>query len=111
MTFIWVLIPLAAIALAGFSEYLKFKKTTSEIGTSTRAMERELEAAREHVSALTRRVQNLEAIVTSEAWDALERGGAPVSRGPNLLDQTLNPGEEKDGSAARAAQMARRLRD
>lgn len=78
MGFIWVLIPLAGIALGGFTEWLKFKEKSAQLGDATNAlqdvfseMSSELDTLRETNDKLTRRVEILEAIVTDESYDEM----------------------------------------
>lgn len=114
MGFIWVLIPLAGIALAGFSEWLKFKRQTAAIGTTTSALEGVAESLRGDVEtllkeqrALNQRIQNLETIVTSEAWDTL-------GEDPQLAKAKTPPLQisefDDENDTEQTARMARRLR-
>ncbi len=114
MAFIWILITLAGIALLGFSEWLKFKRQTADIGVTTSELEGvlttlqdEVNSLREERRALNQRVQNLEAIVTSEAWDTL--GKDPELAQAKTLSLQLPEPEETD-DAEQIARMARRLR-
>ena len=109
-SWIWVLIPLAAILVGGFKEWLEFKQKQERLGVSTTEIEEELHALEEELhrrderqQALERRIQNLETIVTSETWDALVDGEAA----PPL---SLEPPEPEDNLAERTEQIARRLR-
>lgn len=111
-SWIWVLIPLAAILVGGFKEWLKFKEKQDKLGVSTTEIERELHALEEELrrrderqQALERRIQNLETIVTSETWDALVDGELDAA-----LPLSLEPPERDDDLAARTEQLARRLR-
>lgn len=74
------LIPILAILVGGLKEVLKFKAKQNEIGSSTHDLERQLDAFADRLEAveaerdaLKSRLQNLETIVTAEAWDALQR--------------------------------------
>ena len=115
MGFIWVLIPLAGIGLAAFSEWLKFKKQTAKIGNSTvelesavSSMTAEIEELREERQRLVQRVQNLETIVTSEAWETLghDRELAKAKAPPLKLPDMDDAPDEVD----QVAHMAKRLR-
>ena len=115
MGFLWILIPLAAIAAGAFSEWLKFKKQTSELGSSTAELEgqvtklkTELAEFAEERKALVGRIQNLEAIVTSEAWDTLGTDRQLAEAKAPLLEI---PESGHEVAAQRSAQMARRLRN
>jgi chromosome segregation ATPase len=113
MHWLWILIPLAGIALAGFAEWLKFKRSTTSIGESTielsasvEALKEEIEELRQERSRLVQRIQNLETIVTSETWEDL-------STDPQLARSKLPElpkSEDEDKVEDRAARLARRLR-
>lgn len=113
-------IPILGIALAGYKEWLKFKTKHRELGSSTREVEDRIDGLQDRLArleaerdALQERVQNLETIVTSEAWIA----DHDESGGPSSLDETdLAPLEPPHDEAplphdtARTAKLARRLR-
>lgn len=78
MAWIWVLIPLAGIALGGFTEWLKFKEKSSQLGDATLALQGvfdemsvEMDGLREKNANMTRRIEILEAIVTDDSFDDL----------------------------------------
>ena len=100
MDFVWVLIPLAAILVGALKEWLKFKEKQLQLGESTSELGStvsDLQAANEK---LTDRVRNLEAIVTSQSWDALPDVSAPLQ-----LDEPTELTDEE-----RAGILARRVR-
>jgi len=111
-------IPILGIALAGYKEWLKFKSKHQELGTSTREVEARIDALQDRLAdleeerdALRERVQNLETIVTSEAWIAEHDETA----GASALDEEapLELPETEDASqddADHTAELARRLR-
>ena len=113
MAFTWILIPLAYLAYMGFSEWLKFKKQTARIGDSTvelegavATLEAETEQLRDERRTLVRRIENLEAIVTSEAWDTLgtDRELAKAKAPLEL------PEPDAEADTEEVARMARRLK-
>lgn len=71
MVFVWVLIPLAAILVGAFSEWLKFREKQLQLGNSTSNLEDEFKNLSTENERLEERIRNLEAIVTSQSWDAL----------------------------------------
>ena len=106
---IWVLIPLAAILMGGFKEWLKFKAKQEKLGTSTHELEatverltEALEASEAEREAVERRLQNLETIVTSQAWDALAEDDGRLA----LPEQ---PPREEPSEAEKTEQLARRV--
>lgn len=124
----WVLIPLAAILIGGFMEYVKFKARQDKLGDSTKETEIRLtklnERLEEQNRALVRRIQNLEAIVTSQTWDDIHglpgRSGADHRSGsaaePQVsvqpaLDEALDADYDSQSDERRAEELARRLRD
>lgn len=111
MRLLWILIPLAVIALVGFAEWLKFKRHTTSIGESTlelsasiEALKQELEELREERLRLVRRIQNLETIVTSETWETI--GPDPELSKAKLPEIPLPDEDDEE----RAERIARRLR-
>lgn len=115
----WILIPIAAILVGAFTEWLKFKGKQQELGTSTHELEltvetqqKALAAAQETQDALVRRIQNLEAIVTSQVWDAVHDESLPTAEKQKALSAAriqLDPPPEPS-DADRVEQLARRLR-
>lgn len=109
---IWVLIPLAGILVGAFSEWLKFKEKQAKLGTSTNELERTVTAQQEALEAAHRRIQNLEAIVTSQVWDVMHEEALPPAERQRALERArlqLDPPEEPS-DADRVAQIAKRLR-
>ncbi len=112
MTWIWVLIPLAAIAVGAFQEWLKFQEKTARLGNSTRELGQTTTSLRESISsleserdALVRRVQNLEAIVTSQVWDDVHDRPAEGFLGSRL--EAESPPKQDDAEII--DRIARRL--
>jgi len=114
-------IPILGIVFAGYKEWLKFKARHRELGTSTREVEDRLRTLRERLDgleqerdALQDRVQNLETIVTSEAWIAAhdDSAGTPFLDAAEADELTLHLDRESssEGEAERTAEIARRLR-
>ena len=109
---VWVLIPIAGILLGAFSEWLKFKEKQAKLGTSTSALEQTVATQQQALEAAQRRIQNLEAIVTSQMWDAVHDETLPEAERQRALAQArldLDPPDEPS-AADRVAQIARRLR-
>ncbi len=111
LSFAFFLIPLAGIGLAAFSQWLKFKEKQAKLGASTDALEKEMKALKASISekdeALNKRIQNLETIVTSQVWDAINSEN--VNLPPPLLDDILPPAKEEPSDTQRAEQIAKRL--
>src|SRR5690606_17896215 len=99
------------ILFAAFSEYLKFKEKQTQLGASTEDLERSVgkltKKLEERNLELERRVQNLEAIVTSQTWDELHQ----LPESGHTARPVLNLGEpEEPTDAERAEQLAKRIR-
>ncbi|MEA2599303.1 MAG: hypothetical protein QOF89_295 [Acidobacteriota bacterium] len=113
MTWIWVLIPIAAIATKAFRGWLQFKATQRQLGASNQELEREVAEVRRTNETLLERIQNLEAIVVSQTWDALhDTGLAPAERElkvASVARRELRPPEPSAANQQRAEQLARRL--
>ena len=103
-----VLVVALAMGVAMFAAYARDLNRRLDAATSgAAAREKDLDAVlaelRDRQAEIVERIENLEAIVTSEAWDALveERPVPPVS-----LDV---PEPEPESAAAQAARLAKRL--
>jgi hypothetical protein len=109
---VWVLIPLAGILVGAFREWLKFKEKQHKLGDSAHELEATVAALSEKLAASERRIQNLEAIVTSQMWDAIHDDGLTAPERDRAFAEARAsldvPEEEPD--AERVAKMARRLR-
>ena len=109
---IWVLIPLAGILMGGFSEWLKFKAKQAKLGTSTSELGQTVVLQQQALEMAQRRIENLEAIVTSQMWDAVHDETLPEAERQRALTQArlhLDPPDEPS-DAERIARMARRLK-
>ncbi len=109
---IWVLIPLAGILTGAFREWLKFKEKQQSLGASAHELEAVVDALTDELVASKRRIRNLEAIVTSQMWDAIHDDGLTAPERDRALAEARAsldlPEEEPD--AEKVAKMARRLR-
>ena len=109
----WVLIPVTAILMRGFRDWLRIVATQRKLGASTTELEKEVAELRRTNDVLGERLQNLEAIVVSQTWDALhDRGLAPAERELKVASVARRELKAPDASAAnqqRAEQLARRL--
>lgn len=113
-------IPVLGIALTGYKEWLKFKSKHRELGSSTREVEARLNDLQDQLDrleqerdTLLQRLQNLETIVTSEAWIAQHDDTAEVP--PLEASETgeLELPSDRDDAQSEAehtAEIARRLR-
>lgn len=109
-TYWWILIILLVFGYSAFEEWLEFKTEQRKIGSSTEEIEAELRALQQEWKAererLNRRIQHLETIVTSEAWD---RAHSDRTSQEPLLDD-VEP-EDLSSQEEKAERLARRLRN
>lgn len=89
------------LAIVAFGRYAEQGVNQQIANQSIAALEQQLAEALEEQGRLNERVQNLEAIVTSEAWDDWQKQ-------QRLAPDPLVPDEPPP--ADKAAQMARRLK-
>jgi hypothetical protein len=107
---IWILIPLAGIAVGAFKHWLEFQRetrnSTSELDGVVGELTRELQAGRERERELVERLENLEALVTSRLWRAVQED--PM---PGTATREPSPHAPPPPDPAREAELARaRLR-
>lgn len=107
--------PLAGILYATFVTWLDFKDKQARIDTTTSELEHTVAAQQETLKEMTRRLQNLEAIVTSQVWDTLHDGNARGTVAQHAFSRSAPPldtreDEEEPSDADRAAHIARRLK-
>ena len=110
----WFLIPIVAILMGGFTEWLKFKEKQLKLGNTAdslsgdlEALTKRLEESSEFNARLQERVKNLEAIVTTQMWDD------SVDSAPKQLERPaprLEIPEEESSDEEKARILARRIR-
>jgi len=112
-TWVWVFIPLAAILMRGFREFIRFKATQRSLGTSTSELERQVADLKKTNSQLVDRIESLEAIVVSQTWDAVN---LPLSsetdrerRIASAAHREMAPPDPAEVNQQRVQQLAQRL--
>jgi hypothetical protein len=109
----WVLIPIVAILAANIRRWAAFQAKQRQLGASTTELEKEVAALAKAKAELTERVQNLETIVVSQTWGALQdRGLSPAERELKVATaahRELGPADATAANQQRAEQLARRL--
>ncbi|HYO13339.1 MAG TPA: hypothetical protein VE685_09120 [Thermoanaerobaculia bacterium] len=110
---LWVLIPIIAILAGTMKDYLKFRARQRQLGVSTTGLEKEVATLKQTNQVLLERVQNLEAIVVSQTWDALhDKALTPAEKDLRIASaarREIAPPPQEDLHQQRAAQLARRL--
>ena len=108
--FAWI--PIVAILVGAFTEWLKFKEKQARLGTSASELEQTVATQQEALEAAQLRLQNLEAIVTSQMWDVLHDDSLPEAEKERALARAridIEPDTEPP-DADQVAAMARRLK-
>jgi hypothetical protein len=109
----WVLIPIVAIVAANFRRWATFQAKQRQLGASTTELEKEVAALAQAKAQLTERLENLETIVVSQTWGALQdRGLSPAEREVKVATaahRELGPDDATAANQQRAQQIARRL--
>lgn len=113
----WILLIFSGMGYGAFEQWLDFKKEQRKLGASTEAVSGDLDALREEWkqerARLTRRIEHLEAIVTSQTWDALHDDTMRDGEAALPLNQpTLPPLDTTDSvsDAERAERIAQQIR-
>lgn len=116
-SWIWVLIPLAAILAGTFSEWVKVRAKQRNLGASTDELERIVERLRaeglERQESLERRIANLETILTSQTWDTLQNPNLSAEEKRLLTNDagaTIRDLQRDLSDTERAELLARRLK-
>lgn len=113
IVYLLIVLPTLGILLAGYKEWLDYKAQRETLDPAAEELKERFQSLHDRIDdleqerdALQERVQNLETIVTSEAWiadhdDATELG-----------ELTLPPDRESESQseAEHSAEIARRLR-
>lgn len=109
----WVLITVVAILSGVLREWIKVRARQKSLGASTTELEKEVSALRNEREAIHERLQNLEAIVVSQTWDAIhDKALPPAEREMRVASTVRRELAASDGETAnrqRAEQLARRL--
>lgn len=110
----WVLIPLAGIAAGVFREFFRMRVRQQSLGTSTHGLAKDVATLKQENAALLERIQNLEAIVVSQTWDAIHDRGLSAAERDLKISSTarreLAAPAPESANQQMAEQLARRLR-
>ena len=103
----------AGICFAAFAMWFGLKEKQVQVGASMDELRDMVATQQKALEEAERRFQNLEAIVTSQAWDLAREQGLPEADDRGALPQAridLDALEEGSSDAERTAQIARRLK-
>ena len=110
----WVLIPVVAILAGVIRDWFKVRARQRSLGASTSELEREVAALQKEREAILDRLQNLEAIVVSQTWDAVNDRSLPPPERDLRVTSTVRREIAAPSTEAvnqqRAEQLAQRLR-
>lgn len=110
---LWVLIPLVAIIMGGIKDILKVKASQLKLGASTTELEREVAELRKRNALLSDRLENVEAIVVSQTWDAVHAPHTTQTerdlRIASVAHRELTPPDPSEINQQRVQQLAQRL--
>jgi hypothetical protein len=112
----WVLIPIVAILAGMIRDTLRMRNRQKSLGASTTELEKDVAALTKEREAILERLQNLEAIVVSQTWDAVhDKALPPPERELRIASAVRREVAAADSASAEAAnrqraeQLARRL--
>jgi len=110
---IWVLIPVVAILSGVLKTWLKVQSQQRVLGASNHELEREVATLRKDRDTLLQRLENLEAIVVSQTWNAVHDNSLPPAekelRVAAAVRGELAPAASVPSNQQRAEQIAQRL--
>lgn len=112
-TWVFALIPIAAIFAGVIKDILKVRATQRSLGQSNRELEQVTAELKRKNEDLAQRLENLEAIVVSRTWNVLHEPG--LSEGERQLKLTsavrheLQSPSVEEINRQRAEQLARRI--
>ena len=108
---VWVLIPIVAILSGTFKAWVKIRSQQRVLGASNLELEKEVDEMRREREALQHRLENLEAIVVSQTWDAVHDRSLPPAdqerRVASAVRREIAPAAPD--YQQRAEQLARRI--
>jgi uncharacterized protein YlxW (UPF0749 family) len=109
---LWVLIPIVAILSGVLKTWVKVKAQQRVLGASNRELEQDVAELRKDRAALQNRLENLEAIVVSQTWNAVHDHSLPPEEREMRVAATVRRelGPATPSNQQRAEQLASRLR-
>jgi hypothetical protein len=109
---LWALIPIVAILSGVLKSWVKVKAQQQVLGASNKELEQDVAAMRRDRDALQNRLENLEAIVVSQTWNAVQDHSLPPAEREMRVASTVRRelGPVAPSNQQRAEQLASRLR-
>ena len=110
---LWSVVAIVAIVAANIRRWMVFYAKQRALGASTSELEREVAQLTKTKNELVERLENLETIVVSQTWGALQDKGLSAAerelRVATAAHQDLRQGDAATANQQRAEQLARRL--
>jgi hypothetical protein len=110
---VWVLIPVVAILSGVLKTWVKVQAQQRVLGASNHELEGEVATLRKDREVLLQRLENLEAIVVSQTWNAVHDNSLPPAekelRVAAAVRRELAPAPSAPSNQQRAEQLAQRL--
>ena len=104
---------LAGLGFAAFGIWVASKQKETQIGIATSELGQTISSQQKALEEAQRRIQNLEAIVTSQEWDVVHDEGLSKAKNQPARSQArldLDVLEAEPSDTERAAQITRRLK-
>ena len=80
IAYIWILIPVVAILSGVIKDYLKFKAKQERLGVSAKGVQSTVTELEGQNAKLAKRIENLEAVVTSRLWHSTDASASFADR-------------------------------
>jgi phage shock protein B len=109
----FLLIPVVAILARVARDWIRLRASQRELGASSRETERAVADLKRQRDELQQRVENLEAIVASQTWNAIQDRSLPEPVREQRIAATVQHELRSDQEAVnrqRIEQLAQRLR-
>ena len=109
----WLVIPVVAILAKVAKEWIRLRASQQALGSSNRETERSVADLKRQREELQQRVENLEAIVASQTWNAIQDRSLPEPVREQRIAATVQHELRSDQEAVnrqRVEQLAQRLR-
>jgi hypothetical protein len=109
----WVIIPVVAILAKVAKEWIRLRTSQQALGSTSRETERAVADLKRQRDELQLRVENLEAIVASQTWNAIQDRSLPEPVREQRIVATAQHELRSDQEAVnqqRIEQLAQRLR-
>jgi hypothetical protein len=111
--FWWVLIPVVAILAKVAREWIRLSASQRALGSSSRETDRAVAELKKQRDEMQQRIENLEAIVVSQTWNAIQDRSLPEPVREQRIAATAQNelrAQQEAVNQQRVEQLAQRLR-